>query len=713
MKMAAFIKRIIAPWRRRTFVGELGGSSFVTTHRLSDVAVTGKEAYRRSEYVAVCIRAIAEAVSSVPLKVYTEIRKGDEVERQEIFDSEIGKLLSWISPDSTAVEFRQIHEVNFSLLGNAFWVCEGNSENTPPTALELLDPTAMRVISTDGWHLDAYEFSVAGKVTKFKKEDIVHFRQPNPYGRWFGLSPTEVMINPLLLKWYTDRWNINYFKHGAVPSHALVTDQPVSQEDADALKERWQQQYAGVDKIHQIAVLGMGAKPEKIGELHKDMGFKDLARMSRESILAVFGVPPVIAGIMEYANYANAESQIKQFWKQTIIPRLTLFESVINEIMIPRYWPNKGLFIEHDLSKVKELQEDALKKSQCDVNYVKAGILTVNEVRRELNKPDVEWGNEPPSPQPAFGALAGEPSAMFRSLAEKPPDPERERRIGLWKAFDRKLQMRESKFSARLRRYFKDQGERLKEAVEKQFYESSILALFSLEARHFQTDIIDRQVRINTGRTVPAMGADVRRPINMAEIMALFIAGVEMAKLRELAGPTIEEFLRLAGQDALKQVGVDALFDIANPKVVEWVKQKSLNLVTTVHETSKAKLQSMLAQAVDEGQTIQEISKNIGGLFDGFADYRSTRIARTEVISAHNNGSIEGYKQSDVVEGKEWLATFDDATRDTHADADGQVVALDASFNLGGMLMQYPGDPAGDAADVINCRCTVLPVVKE
>lgn len=677
-------------------MGELGTSSSVTTHRLSDVAVTGKEAYRRSEYVAVCIRAIAEAVSSVPLRVYTEIRKGDDVERTEVFDSEIGKLLSWISPDSTAGEFRQIHEVNFSLLGNVFWICEGGSENSPPTILELLDPTAMRVISTDGWHLDGYEFSVAGKITKFKKEDIIHFRQPNPYDRWFGLSPTEVMINPLLLKWYTDRWNINYFKHGAIPEYALVTDQSPSQEDIDALKERWQKQYAGVDNIHQIAILGAGAKPERIGELHKDMAFETLARMSREGILAVFGVPPVIAGIMEYANYANAESQIKQFWKQTIIPRLRLFESVINEIMIPRYWPSKGLFIEHDLSQVKELQEDAIKQAQRDQIYVKAGIMTVNEVRREMNLPGVEWGDEPPSPQPAFGAAAGETPAMFRSLAEKPPDPEHERRVGLWKAFDRKLQMRESKFTTVMRGYFKHQGERLRQAVDEQYAELSFTSLPAFGPL--------------------ALGADIphiRRPINMAEIMALFMAGVEMAKLRELAGPTIEEFLRLAGQDALKQVGVDALFDIANPKVVEWVKQKSLNLVTTVHETSKAKLQSMLAQAVDEGQTIQEISKNIGGLFDGFADYRSTQIARTEVISAHNNGSIEGYKQSDVVEGKEWLATFDDATRDTHAMADGQVVALDASFNVGGMLMQYPGDPAGDAADVINCRCTVLAVLKE
>jgi len=29
-------------------------------------------------------------------------------------------------------------------------------------------------------------------------------------------------------------------------------------------------------------------------------------------------------------------------------------------------------------------------------------------------------------------------------------------------------------------------------------------------------------------------------------------------------------------------------------------------------------------------------------------------------------------------------------------------------FNVGGVLMKYPGDPAGGAANVCNCRCAIV-----
>ncbi len=34
-------------------------------------------------------------------------------------------------------------------------------------------------------------------------------------------------------------------------------------------------------------------------------------------------------------------------------------------------------------------------------------------------------------------------------------------------------------------------------------------------------------------------------------------------------------------------------------------------------------------------------------------------------------------------------------------------------FIVGGEQLQYPGDPAGSAWNVISCRCTQLPIVEE
>ena len=97
---------------------------------------------------------------------------------------------------------------------------------------------------------------------------------------------------------------------------------------------------------------------------------------------------------------------------------------------------------------------------------------------------------------------------------------------------------------------------------------------------------------------------------------------------------------------------------------------------------------------------------------DVFTEAKTSRakmIARTETVGAANFGSQESYEQAGVEE-KEWLATLDDRVRDSHAALDGDVVGLNETFNNG---LAYPGDPTGDAGEIINCRCTLVPVVPE
>ena len=56
-----------------------------------------------------------------------------------------------------------------------------------------------------------------------------------------------------------------------------------------------------------------------------------------------------------------------------------------------------------------------------------------------------------------------------------------------------------------------------------------------------------------------------------------------------------------------------------------------------------------------------------------------------------------------------WFATLDDRVREHHLDAHRQVVPLEAQFEVGGEMIDAPGD--GSAANVINCRCTLVPVL--
>jgi uncharacterized protein with gpF-like domain len=137
-----------------------------------------------------------------------------------------------------------------------------------------------------------------------------------------------------------------------------------------------------------------------------------------------------------------------------------------------------------------------------------------------------------------------------------------------------------------------------------------------------------------------------------------------------------------------------------------------------INKTTKKKINSIIVQGLEEGLSVPEIRNQIIGTtalpaLNGTIRQRATRIARTEIISASNAGSLEGAKSTGLNPKKQWLSTMDTRTREDHVIVDGQIQNLDDPFNVVGEDLQYPGDPAGSPGNVINCRCTQIYITED
>jgi hypothetical protein len=78
-----------------------------------------------------------------------------------------------------------------------------------------------------------------------------------------------------------------------------------------------------------------------------------------------------------------------------------------------------------------------------------------------------------------------------------------------------------------------------------------------------------------------------------------------------------------------------------------------------------------------------------------------------------NAANLSAYQLSGMVDGKEWLATQDSTTRDSHRALDGTQVPITGMFHSEtGNSASAPG-LFGVAEEDINCRCTCLPVLSE
>jgi 2'-5' RNA ligase len=88
---------------------------------------------------------------------------------------------------------------------------------------------------------------------------------------------------------------------------------------------------------------------------------------------------------------------------------------------------------------------------------------------------------------------------------------------------------------------------------------------------------------------------------------------------------------------------------------------------------------------------------------------RVTRWVSTMSINSATEAATT--TDPDPMVGLEWVTMEDEAVRATHKEAHGQQVRTGKPFKVGEVEMLYPGQPVGDPANWINCRCVARPAM--
>lgn len=125
----------------------------------------------------------------------------------------------------------------------------------------------------------------------------------------------------------------------------------------------------------------------------------------------------------------------------------------------------------------------------------------------------------------------------------------------------------------------------------------------------------------------------------------------------------------------------------------------------------KGQLQSVMTQAVLQGESIPNISKRIANTL-GEMNHKSTiRYARTAITGAQNAGRVDAYKRASgmgINLKQRWVATLDFRTRHEHRMLDQQTAEVGEPFKVEGYEIMFPGDPAAEGFLIWNCRCTTI-----
>lgn len=163
--------------------------------------------------------------------------------------------------------------------------------------------------------------------------------------------------------------------------------------------------------------------------------------------------------------------------------------------------------------------------------------------------------------------------------------------------------------------------------------------------------------------------------------------------------------------------------EAGDPPSDPWTSQylnEAGNRMSHVPDEVYALIVTEVERGIAEGRSLDRVTSDVQVILTASGTdrwpNRARTVARTETIGAVNAGvyrgaQLEAEQRGDLAPFKQWISTEDKLTRPTHVAADKQRTLLSQSFIVGGARLLFPGDPRGPAAEVINCRCSLLPIV--
>lgn len=275
---------------------------------------------------------------------------------------------------------------------------------------------------------------------------------------------------------------------------------------------------------------------------------------------------------------------------------------------------------------------------------------------------------------------AAEPVAQTRGIID---DPDRD---FFWRKFVGSLDPIEKKFSSTMRDHF--------------------FALRKETLTRLHTVLGDSASAPQVRASASEIQAQIKR--------ILFDLKSANSRLSRRSGPLHKAALQVGGNMMLAELEIDDSFDVSSSSALAYL-QKRRNMLVGVNRTVWKHVRDQLRKGISEGESVGELADRLRGRVFNPSASRARTIARTETLTVVNRARWM-VMEDEGIEEMEWLSARDEHVRQppesqyNHA-IDGQRRKMGKEFSNG---LRFPLDEQGsrsEAGNIINCRCTTIPVV--
>ena len=349
--------------------------------------------YATSVPVYAAVKLRADAVSRPPVTVYRRSPDGTGTKLPVAASHPVQQLLNRVNHWYTRGDLWRATEIYLNLWGQAFWALERDEEGR--REIWPLRPDRVTILPDRQHYIRGFVYrGRSGSPVAYTADEVIWLRYFNPLEEYAGLSPLAPARLSVDMGGDGLRFNRNFLRNSAQPDFVLLTDAQMTDAEIEDFYNRWEARYRGPQNARRPAIANFVRDIRTLGLSHRDMDFIRGLRWSLEEVSRAYGVPKPLLADLERATFANINAAERIFWRNTIVPEIRFLEEQLNRLLLPRLgYPD--LELEFDLSAIEAMQEDENSRVSREMQLLDRGVITINELRRQRNLPEVPWGDEP------------------------------------------------------------------------------------------------------------------------------------------------------------------------------------------------------------------------------------------------------------------------------------------------------------------------------
>ncbi len=333
-----------------------------------------------------CVEVISDSIAQLPLEPYKTDSKGYKMKFTSHPTYHI--LNSEPNQNMTKYTFMKVMVRSMLLQGNAFAYIE-RDEKGNCIALHYL-PSDMVTIKTPLNIKDTIKYSCVGFSGDIEACNMIHILNYTVDG-YNGISTLANARNTLMLASDAEANAEGFFKGGANVGGVLKVNSPMTDEQKILMKQSWNNAFNSQNGTpNGIAVLDADVDYQAVTINPTDSQLLETRQFNVIDICRFFGVSPVKAFDLSKSSYNTIEQMQIAFLTDTLQPLLKKFEEEFNKKL---FKPSEKDTIDIRFSTAPLLRADKQSLANYYNTLFQIGVITPNEIRKELDLPQLEDGD--------------------------------------------------------------------------------------------------------------------------------------------------------------------------------------------------------------------------------------------------------------------------------------------------------------------------------